>query len=208
MIRICLAVLAAFILSGCSAKEGLIAQKSQTVYEAQKTIRTTLPMAQMLADFGVEKSEGKREVDTVVVHTAYSLEGEAYNPQNLYNVFKRYNVSPHYMIDRNGTIYRMADENDLAHHAGKSKMADGREGVNRFSIGVELINSTIDLPTNAQYDSLSKLIIDIKTRHNIRYVVGHSDIAPDRKSDPWNFDFNKLLTLLEKQTGYAKKDKE
>jgi N-acetyl-anhydromuramyl-L-alanine amidase AmpD len=87
-------------------------------------------------------------------------------------------------------------------------MADGREGVNRFSIGVELINSTIDLPTNAQYDSLSKLIIDIKTRHNIRYVVGHSDIAPDRKSDPWNFDFNKLLTLLEKQTGYAKKDKE
>ena len=205
MIRLLLAALAAFILSGCSAKEGLIAQKSHTVYEAQKT---TLPMAQMLADFGVEKSEGKREVDTVVVHTAYSLEGEAYNPQNLYNVFKRYNVSPHYMIDRNGTIYRMADENDLAHHAGKSKMADGREGVNRFSIGVELINSTIDLPTNAQYDSLSKLIIDIKTRHNIRYVVGHSDIAPDRKSDPWNFDFNKLLTLLEKQTGYAKKDKE
>ena len=208
MIRLLLAALAAFILSGCSAKEGLIAQKSHTVYEAQKTIRTTLPMAQMLADFGVEKSEGKREVDTVVVHTAYSLEGEAYNPQNLYNVFKRYNVSPHYMIDRNGTIYRMADENDLAHHAGKSKMADGREGVNRFSIGVELINSTIDLPTNAQYDSLSKLIIDIKTRHNIRYVVGHSDIAPDRKSDPWNFDFNKLLTLLEKQTGYAKKDTE
>ena len=207
MIRLLLAALAAFILSGCSAKEGLIAQKSHTVYEAQKTIRTTLPMAQMLADFGVEKSEGKREVDTVVVHTAYSLEGEAYNPQNLYNVFKRYNVSPHYMIDRNGTIYRMADENDLAHHAGKSKMADGREGVNRFSIGVELINSTIDLPTNAQYDSLSKLIIDIKTRHNIRYVVGHSDIAPDRKSDPWNFDFNKLLTLLEKQTGYANKDK-
>ena len=207
MIRICFAVLAALILAGCSAKEGLIAVKKSAEQSSRNLSAKSIPFIDMPADFGIEKVEGKREIDTVVVHTAYSLEGEPYNPQNLYNVFKRYNVSPHYMIDRNGTIYRLANENDLAHHAGKSKMADGREGVNRFSIGVELINSTIDIPTNAQYDSLSKLITDIKARYDIKHIVGHSDIAPDRKTDPWNFDFNKLLTLLERQTGYANKDK-
>ena len=177
MIRICFAVLAALILAGCSAKEGLIAVKKSAEQSSRNLSAKSIPFIDMPADFGIEKVEGKREIDTVVVHTAYSLEGEPYNPQNLYNVFKRYNVSPHYMIDRNGTIYRLANENDLAHHAGKSKMADGREGVNRFSIGVELINSTIDIPTNAQYDSLSKLITDIKARlfAEIEFPNGVSD---------------------------------
>jgi N-acetyl-anhydromuramyl-L-alanine amidase AmpD len=150
----------------------------------------------MYADFGIEKTVGIRAVDTIVVHSAYSLEGDPYDPKNLYAVFKKYNVSPHYMIDRNGTIYKMADENDLAHHAGKSHMKDGRDGVNAFSIGVELINSTTDYPTRAQYLSLAKLIIDVKTRYNIKYIVGHSDIAPERKSDPWNFDFGILSAMM------------
>lgn len=208
MIRAVFAVLSAFILVGCSAKGGFVAQKPQTEQNNDKAHGQTLATVEMPADFGIEKSDGKREVDTVVVHTAYSLEGDQYDPKNLYNVFKRYNVSPHYMIDRGGTIYKLANENDLAHHAGKSKMADGRESVNRFSIGIELINNMIDLPTNAQYDSLAKLIIDIKTRHLVKYIVGHSDIAPDRKSDPWNFDFVKLAAVIEKQNAYAKKEKE
>lgn len=208
MIRAVFAALSAFILVGCSTKGGFVVQKPQTEQNNDVTSGQTLAMVEMPADFGIEKSDGKREVDTIVVHTAYSLEGEQYDPKNLYNVFKRYNVSPHYMIDRGGTIYKLANENDLAHHAGKSKMADGRESVNRFSIGIELINNMIDLPTNAQYDSLAKLIIDIKTRHIVKYIVGHSDIAPDRKSDPWNFDFVKLAAVIEKQNAYAKKEKE
>jgi AmpD protein len=87
-------------------------------------------------------------------------------------------------------------------------MPGGREGVNRFSIGIELVNSLNTTPSDAQYTALSALIRDIATRHQIVYILGHKDIAPLRKTDPWNFDFNKLLTLLEKQTGYAKKDKE
>jgi N-acetyl-anhydromuramyl-L-alanine amidase AmpD len=181
--------------AGCGVKQEAVPQ----VEIKRQTHEKSLAVTDMLADFGIEKSEGVRAVDTVVVHTAYSLEGEPYEPKNLYNVFKKYSVSPHYMIGRDGTIYRMADENDLAHHAGKSRMKDGREGVNAFSIGVELINSKTDYPTTAQYISLANLIIDIKTRHKIEHIVGHSEIAPGRKSDPWNFDFNKLAMLLENQ---------
>lgn len=180
----------AIFFAGCSVR-----QDSAPSYEAKKH-KGPLAYVSMPADFGIEKWQGARAVDTVVVHTAYCIEGEAYDPKNLYNVFKKYSVSPHYMIDRNGTIYKMADENDLAHHAGKSRMKDGREGVNAFSIGIELINSKIDYPTKEQYLSLAKLILDIKSRHDIRYIVGHSDIAPQRKSDPWNFNFGLLGAML------------
>ena len=175
-----------------------------TQTEEPKTL--VLKVTAMYADFGVQKFEGKRAIDTVVIHTAYSVDGDPYNPQNLYAVFKKYNVAPHYMIARDGAIYEMANENDIAHHAGKSKMKDGREGVNAFSIGVELINSTEDTPTPSQYNSLAKLITDIKSRHKIEHIVGHSDIAPGRKTDPWNFDFAVLYAAIDAQTAYAKKD--
>ncbi len=166
--------------------------------------RAKLATVEMSATFGIEKWDGVRMVDTVVVHTAHSEEGEPYEPKNVYNIFKRYNVTPHYMIGRDGTIYKMADENDLAHHAGISRMKDGRESVNRFSIGVELINSKTDYPTRAQYVSLARLIQDIKTRYDIKYIVGHSEIAPQRKSDPWNFDFGILASMLSTDDKHAK----
>ena len=175
-----------------------------TQTEEPKTL--VLKVTAMYADFGVQKFEGKRAIDTVVIHTAYSVDGDPYNPQNLYAIFKKYNVTPHYMIARDGAIYEMANENDIAHHAGKSKMKDGREGVNAFSIGVELINSTEDTPTPSQYNSLAKLITDIKSRHKIEHIVGHRDIAPGRKTDPWNFDFAVLYAAIDAQTAYAKKD--
>lgn len=164
-----------------------------------------IKIADMLSDFGVLGVDTKRVVDTVVVHTAYSIDGDPYDPQSLYAVFKKYNVSPHYMIARDGIIYRMVEENNIAYHAGKSKMKDGRDGVNAFSIGIELISSTTDTPTPKQYNSLAKLIINIKSRHRIEHIVGHSDIAPARKSDPWNFDFTTLNEIIEKQTIYTKK---
>lgn len=188
-----LLTLAMFV--GCAQKEPT--KIEQTIIKANSKAKP-LPMVEMLADFGIAKSDGVRAVDTIVVHTAYSPEGEAYDPKNLYKTFKKYSVSPHYMIGRDGTIYKMADENDIAYHAGKSRMEDGREGVNAFSIGVELINSVTDYPTRAQYISLANLIEEIKERHKIEHVVGHKDIAPMRKSDPWNFDFDRLAMMLQK----------
>lgn len=190
------AILSVLMFVGCSQKEPI---KAEPIIKKTELKAKPLSIVDMPADFGIEKWEGNRSVDTVVVHTANAEFGEPYIPQNVYDTFKKYHVTSHYLIGRDGVIYKLADENDLAHHAGKSKMADGREGVNAFSIGIELINSKIDYPTKAQYTALAKLINDIKTRHEIKFIVGHKDIAPTRKSDPWNFDFNELAMLLEAQ---------
>ena len=90
---------------------------------------------------------------------------------------------------------QFVDDNDRAWHAGRSKMpTDGREGVNDFSIGIELaashpkddatVKTAADAYTEAQYDSLSKLIAHLCGKYDISAVVGHDEIAPERKTDP------------------------
>jgi len=64
--------------------------------------------------------------------------------------------------------------------------------VNGFSIGIELINTKKAEFTEAQYAALQKLIDRIKSEHKIKYVLGHNQIAPGRKDDPWNFDWDEL----------------
>lgn len=188
------AILSVLLFVGCAEKANVEPAKQAEM--TPKRTHSTLAMVDMPATFGIEQ-EANRTVDVVVVHTANAEFGEPYVPQNVYDTFKKYHVTPHYMIGRDGTIYKMADEYDLAHHAGISKMADGRESVNHFSIGIELINSKTDYPTNAQYIALANLIRDIKTRHQIKYIVGHKDIAPTRKTDPWNFDFGLLHAMID-----------
>ena len=74
---------------------------------------------------------------------------------------------------------------------------DRREKVNAFSIGVELIGAE-DLPiTDAQYASLAALSAVLKSHFPISNVYGHSHIAPDRKTDPWNFDWKRFRGSLE-----------
>jgi AmpD protein len=104
-------------------------------------------------------------------------------------------LSYHYLIDRGGRVSRLVPEERVARHAGVSKMpTDGREDVNAFSIGVSLIAShPHDDPEVAsgrvpgfaaeQYEALAALIADVQTRHPIRTLVGHDEIAPGRKHD-------------------------
>jgi N-acetyl-anhydromuramyl-L-alanine amidase AmpD len=71
-------------------------------------------------------------------------------------------------------------------------MPDGRTGVNQFSIGIELMNTPEDFLTDAQYDSLRQLMHSIRSRYTIKSVVGHQTIAPLRKTDPWNLDWERI----------------
>jgi AmpD protein len=64
--------------------------------------------------------------------------------------------------------------------------------VNDFSIGVEMLNTLDGQYTEAQYKAVNNLIAYLKKQYPIKFVVGHKDIAPDRKADPWNFDWKKL----------------
>ena len=99
-------------------------------------------------------------------------------------------VSCHYLITKSGELYQLVDEKNRAWHAGISSWA-GRENVNDFSIGIELENKGHEFGytpfPKTQMDALVALVADIKTRHNIKHIVGHSDIAPTRKQDPGEF---------------------
>ena len=134
-----------------------------------------------------------RTIDTIVLHSSYDKNGT--DPYSVSGVIKEYTdagVSAHYLIDRKGMIYRLVEDKNIAYHAGVSKMPDGRTNVNDFSLGVEVINTTKGQYTSAQYVSVNALIASLKKLYPIKNVVGHSDIAPDRKTDPWNLDWKKI----------------
>jgi AmpD protein len=108
-------------------------------------------------------------------------------------------VSSHLLIDRNGEITQCVPFSKRAWHAGQSQFQE-RMNCNDFSIGIEL-EGTDDLPfEKKQYETLAKVIQALlKTYPNItrERIVGHSDIAPGRKTDPGPFfDWNFLDCLL------------
>ncbi|MGC9953300.1 MAG: N-acetylmuramoyl-L-alanine amidase [Rhizomicrobium sp.] len=98
-------------------------------------------------------------------------------------------VSAHYTIDTKGCVYAHVPEERRAWHAGASHWA-GRNAVNAFSIGIELVNPGHEfgyIPfTDDQIASLIELAQGIVARHAIppARVLAHSDVAPARKTDP------------------------
>jgi len=101
-------------------------------------------------------------------------------------------VSAHYMVDENGAITRLVEEDKRAWHAGLASWR-GETDVNSRSIGIELVNPGHGCGYRSfpdpQMETLTILIHDLLRRHPIepRNVVGHSDIAPERKKDPGEF---------------------
>jgi N-acetylmuramoyl-L-alanine amidase len=107
-------------------------------------------------------------------------------------------VSAHYMIDEDGTVTRLVDEDKRAWHAGRSFWR-GISDVNSASVGIELVNPGHEWGyrpfADAQMDALIPLLAAISDRHGIEpdNVVGHSDVAPGRKDDPGElFDWDRL----------------
>lgn len=146
-----------------------------------------------LLRFGFRVPSTPRSVDTIVLHSSYNAQGgEVYSVDRTIEEYEQYGVGAHYLIDRSGAVLRLVEEANIAYHAGSSKMPDGRKNVNDFSIGIELIATEDSGYTDKQYAVVNALISDIKTRHKIQSVVGHADIAPGRKTDPWKFDWKKL----------------
>ena len=99
-------------------------------------------------------------------------------------------VSSHFFIRRDGSLIQFVPCTKRAWHAGVSKW-EGREKCNDFSIGIELEGSDFEAFEPKQYDTLKLLIESLKITYPIQSVVGHSDIAPGRKTDPgpyfnWN----------------------
>jgi N-acetyl-anhydromuramoyl-L-alanine amidase len=92
-------------------------------------------------------------------------------------------VSSHFFIRRNGALIQFVSCLQRAWHAGVSSW-QGRERCNDFSVGIELEGSDFEAFEAAQYNTLNQLIMCLKKSYPIQHIVGHSDIAPGRKTDP------------------------
>jgi AmpD protein len=92
-------------------------------------------------------------------------------------------VSSHFLIRRDGEIIQFVSCLKRAWHAGASNWC-GRDRCNDYSIGVELEGCDDQPFEPVQYEKLTELVRALKTAYPIRDIVGHSDIAPDRKTDP------------------------
>lgn len=107
-------------------------------------------------------------------------------------------VSAHYLVDEDGTVWRLVPEERRAWHAGVSSWR-GRTDINGASIGIELANPGHEWGyrpfPEAQMAAVEALATGILERHPIppHFVLGHSDVAPDRKRDPGElFDWRRL----------------
>lgn len=94
-------------------------------------------------------------------------------------------VSSHYVITEDGEIINCVKDEEKAWHAGVSYWK-GRENINEYSLGIELVNNGKEEFKKAQIDSLIKLLSSLKDKYEISplNILGHSDVAPNRKSDP------------------------
>ena len=98
-------------------------------------------------------------------------------------------VSAHYFIKKNGKIINLVPDLYEAWHAGKSNWKN-IQSLNRYSIGVEIQNSghenLYEKYSNKQMNSVKKLLSFLTKRYkvNCKNILGHSDIAPNRKKDP------------------------
>lgn len=114
----------------------------------------------------------------------------------------RLRVSAHALIRRDGTIIQYVPFGQRAWHAGQSHYR-GRAGCNDFSIGIELEGTGETPYTDPQYDHLGALVEALLATYpslSSDHIVGHSDIAPGRKTDPGpSFDWEKWRSILRAQ---------
>jgi N-acetyl-anhydromuramyl-L-alanine amidase AmpD len=166
-------------------------------------------------------------VDMIMLHfssEAPSRPGDPYDADRVIDIYRRVGVSAHYLIDREGNIFRLVDESRRAFHAGKGVLPwrpDRKDTLNNHSIGIEMlgIGSREDMRifmsperyddlvtshpeykgfTGAQYESLIGLVAGIRARFpeipmDRNHIVGHSDYAPSRRTDPGElFEWQRL----------------
>ncbi len=134
-------------------------------------------------NFTLRKS---RKIESIIIHYT-GMKTALASIKRLKN--KNSKVSCHYLIENNGSIIQMVRDQDIAWHAGVSYW-DGKKSLNKNSIGIELQNKGEELGyekfRKKQISSLIWLINSIKKKYDIcdALILGHSDIAPDRKIDP------------------------
>ena len=144
----------------------------------------------------------KKKIKYIIIHyTGMKNEVSALNRLTNY----KSKVSAHYFIKKNGKILNLVPDLYEAWHAGISNWKN-IQSLNRYSIGVEIQNSGhenfYEKFSDKQIKSVKKLLRFLTARYRVnrKNILGHSDIAPDRKKDPgekfpWKLMYEKKLSI-------------
>jgi len=149
----------------------------------------------------------KNEVSLIVIHNI-SLPPGQYGGEGIIELFTNQlnpnkhpyyaeiysqKVSAHFLIRRDGKLIQFVSCLNRAWHAGVSNWHN-RERCNDFSVGIEMEGSDFEIFESVQYQTLQSLITSLTNTYTIQAIVGHSDIAPDRKTDPGPyFDWQRII---------------
>jgi len=168
--------------------------------------------------------ERKYDPEFVMIHFTSAVVEHREDPYGEANVRELFTegseISIHYLIQRDGTVYCYLPEDRVAWHAGYGTFGDDPkydDNMNHYAIGIELaaIGSAADMEkylpeesyltldpsligfTEEQYDALSRLVEDLCSRYDIpcdeAHIIGHNAYSPD-KTDPGElFDWNRVL---------------
>ena len=143
------------------------------------------------------KSKAPREgstVDTIIIHYTGSMSTEGTLQWFSNNDAK---VSAHYVISRTGKVFQYENWRTTLWHAGKSEW-NGRSSLNRTSIGIELVGTYHSGFELKQMAALWGVLRDIYRELPIKYVLGHEQVSPGRKTDPGpSFDWTYIRTQVE-----------
>jgi len=179
-------------------------KESQTTSLEKETVSTTSPIFSIVDNiitWGFYTPKTPRLIDTIIIHSAYNnIGGDVYSIDKIIQEFQMYKVASHYLISREGKIYRLVLDEAIAYHAGKGSMPDGSRTnvVNNFSVGIELIYTEEEGPNEIQYQALTYLVKNLQQKFNIpqEKILGHKDTSSTGKTDPWNFDREKFIQTL------------
>lgn len=173
-----------------------------------------------LEDFSGERQHQPQFVMIHFTSAVVNHRDDPYNMEHIRNIFVDYNVSVHYIIQRDGTVRCYIPEDRVAWHAGKGQWNDDpvyTNKMNQYAFGIEMvaIGSQKDMSiyltdsqyqalddslkgfTQEQYDALKLLVTDLCARYDIpmdrSHVIGHEDYAPT-KTDPGElFDWSRII---------------
>lgn len=110
-------------------------------------------------------------------------------------------VSAHFLIERDGSLTQFVSCDARAWHAGASAFR-GRSRCNDFSVGIELEGTDFTPFSDAQYQTLGRLVPALTRRYPLRAACGHSEIASERKTDPGPFfDWSRVAALAALRAG-------
>ena len=164
-----------------------------------------------------KKARSSKSITLIIIHYT-GMQSERESLKRLTNL--RSKVSSHYLINRNGKIFKLVEEFHVAWHAGKS-MWKKYKNLNENSIGIELVNKGhrygYQNSTKKQTNALLKLCKKLKRKYKIKNksILGHSDVAPLRKIDPgekfpWQYLSSKGIGFYPKKSltkkNFNKKD--